>query len=107
MNVIVPMFKTPERVVIQFDSNNKNKVNRLVSLLVIQLAGPIPHSSDKVVPYKYNAITIENGQEVSLPVEDSLVNIVDVVNVTRSRRVFSLMFLKVDEHRVDLQKMLE
>ena len=53
VNVIVPVFKTPERLVIQFDSSISNNVsNRSVSLLVIRLVGPVPYASDKVVPYQ-------------------------------------------------------
>lgn len=65
VNVTVLVFKTLERVVIQFDSSKRD--NRLVSLLVIWLAGPIPYASNKDAPYKYNATMIENGQEVPLP----------------------------------------
>ena len=50
VNVIVRVFKTPERVVIQFDSSSKNNINRSVSPLVIQLAGPFPYASDRAVP---------------------------------------------------------
>ncbi|KAI5409895.1 hypothetical protein KIW84_055377 [Lathyrus oleraceus] len=96
VNVIVLVFKTPERVVIQFDSSSK-KENRSVSLLVIRLAGHVPYSSDKVVPYKYNATMIENGQEVPLSVANLVVNILDVVKVTRSGRMFSQVFPKVME----------
>ena len=94
VNFIVPIFKNPERVVIQFDSSNINTINRLVSPLVIRLAGAIPYTSDKVVPYQYNATMIENGQEVPLPVADSVVNIDDIAKVTRSGRVFGPVFSK-------------
>ena len=40
---------------------------------------------------------IENGQEVPLPVADSVVNIADIAKVTRSGRVFSLVFPKIVE----------
>ena len=91
----MPVFKTPERVVIQFDSSiSNNNNNRLVSLLVIRLVGHIPYASDKVVPYQYNARMIENGQEVPFPVADSMVNIVDISKVTRSGHVFGPVFLK-------------
>ena len=50
VNVIVPVFKQPEKLVIQYDSSNSNN-QRSVSPLVIQLAGPAPYSSDKAVPY--------------------------------------------------------
>ncbi|KAI5443626.1 hypothetical protein KIW84_012317 [Lathyrus oleraceus] len=64
VNVIVPMFKTPERVVIQFDSSSSNNVNR------------------------------SNGQEVLLPMANFVVNIADIAKVTRSGRVFGLVFSK-------------
>ena len=64
MNVIVPVFKTPKPVVIQFNSSSNNNVNRSVSLLVIWLAGPVPYAIDKVVSYQHNATMLENGQEV-------------------------------------------
>ncbi|KAI5434816.1 hypothetical protein KIW84_021581 [Lathyrus oleraceus] len=51
VNVIVPVFKTPERVVIQYNSNNNNIANRSVSPLVIRLAGLVPYAFDKDVPY--------------------------------------------------------
>ncbi|KAI5440505.1 hypothetical protein KIW84_010111 [Lathyrus oleraceus] len=95
VNVIVPMFKTPERVVIQFDSINNNNVNTSVSPLVIRLVIPIPYASDKAMPYQYNATMIENDQEVPLPVADSMVNIADIAKVTRSGLVFSSVFPKV------------
>ena len=94
VNVIVHIFKTPERVVIQFDNSSSNNVNRSVSLLVIWLAGPIPYASDRVVPYQYNATMLENGQEVPLPTINSVVSIADVTKVTRSGRVFGPMFPK-------------
>ena len=98
VNVIVPVFKTPEQVVIQFVSSSRNNVNRSVSPLVIRLADPIPYASDKAVPYQYNATMIENGQEVPLPVADSVVNIADIAKVTRSGLVFSPVFPKVVEN---------
>ena len=50
VNVIVPIFKQQERLVIQYDNNNNNNVsNGSISPLVIRLAGPVPYSSDKVV----------------------------------------------------------
>ncbi|KAI5436382.1 hypothetical protein KIW84_022746 [Lathyrus oleraceus] len=95
VNVIVLVFKTLERVVIQFDNNSSNNVsNRSVSPLVIRLAGPIPYASDKAVPYQYNAIMLENGQEVPLPTTSSVVSIVDVTKVTRSGCVFWSVFPK-------------
>lgn len=54
--------------------------------LVINLPGPVPYQSDKVVPYKYNATMSENGKDVPLP---SIINIADVSRVIRSGRIFS------------------
>ncbi|KAI5407324.1 hypothetical protein KIW84_053543 [Lathyrus oleraceus] len=82
VNVIVPIFKQPERLVIQYDDINNNNVNnRSVSSLVIWLEGPVPYSSDKAIPYQYNATMIEGGQEVPLPTTRSVVSIVDVTKV--------------------------
>ncbi|KAI5389576.1 hypothetical protein KIW84_075023 [Lathyrus oleraceus] len=93
VNVIVPIFKQPERLVIQYDSNSSKNVDNIsVSSLVIRLAGPVPYASDKVVPYQYNATMIENRQEVPLSPTSSVVSIVDVTKVTRNGRVFGPVF---------------
>ncbi|KAI5411754.1 hypothetical protein KIW84_056718 [Lathyrus oleraceus] len=105
VNVIVPIFKQLKRLVIQYDNNNSNNVsNRSVSPLVIRLAGPIPYSSDKVVPYQYNATLIEGGQEIPLPTTSSVVSIADVTKVTRSGRVFGPVFPKDKEESVVSKK---
>ncbi|KAI5441687.1 hypothetical protein KIW84_010944 [Lathyrus oleraceus] len=112
VNVIVPVFRTPERVVIRYDSSNNNIVNnRSVSPLVIRLTSPISYAFDKVVPYQHNATMLENCQEVPLPTTSSVVSITDVTKVTRSGRVFGPVFpknvedlsvsKKVDAHVVD------
>ncbi|KAI5445263.1 hypothetical protein KIW84_013485 [Lathyrus oleraceus] len=98
VNVIVLIFKKPERLVIQYDNNNSHNVsNRSVSSLVIRLACPVPYSSDKVVPYQYNATMIKDGQEVTLPTTSSAVSIADVTKVTGSGRVFRSVFPKDKE----------
>ncbi|KAI5413512.1 hypothetical protein KIW84_057907 [Lathyrus oleraceus] len=95
VNIIVTVFKTPERVVISFDRSSSNNINkRLVSSLVIRLAGPVPYSSDKVIPYQYNATMVKDGQEVLLPTISSIISIIDVTKVTRSGRVFGPVFPK-------------
>ncbi|KAI5411921.1 hypothetical protein KIW84_056841 [Lathyrus oleraceus] len=94
MDVIVPVFKTPKREVIKPDISSSNNINRSVSSLVIRLAGPVPYASDRDVPYQYNATILENGQEVSLPTTNSVVNIVDIAKVTCSGRVFGPTFPK-------------
>ena len=65
---------------------------------MIRLAGLVPYESDKSVPYKYGATMIKGGQEVPPPATTSVVSIADVVKVTRSGRVFSLVFPKVIEN---------
>ncbi|KAI5443587.1 hypothetical protein KIW84_012289 [Lathyrus oleraceus] len=94
-NVNPIVVKTPERVVIQYERNNNNSINkRSVSLLVIRLVGLVPYTSDKVVPYQYNATMLKYGQEVPLPTTSSVVSIVDVTKVTRSGQVFGPVFPK-------------
>ena len=47
---------------------------------------------------------IENGQEVPLPVADSVVNIVDIAKVACSGRVFGPIFPKEVEDVVAIKK---
>ncbi|KAI5424164.1 hypothetical protein KIW84_030397 [Lathyrus oleraceus] len=84
VNVISPVFKIPEPVVIRYDGS-KQKVS---PSLIIKPAGPVPYSSDKAVPFRYNPVAVEDGKEVSLP-SSSVVNIADVSGLTRSGCVFS------------------
>ncbi|KAI5411746.1 hypothetical protein KIW84_056714 [Lathyrus oleraceus] len=84
VNVISPVFELPEPVVIRYDGS-KPKVS---PSLVIKPAGPVPYSSDKAIPFRYNPVAVEDGKEVSLP-STSVVNIADVSGLTRSGRVFS------------------
>ncbi|KAI5408851.1 hypothetical protein KIW84_054614 [Lathyrus oleraceus] len=84
VNVISPVFRILEPVVIRYD-DNKQKAS---PTLIIKPAGRVPYSSDKAVPYRYNAVALEDGKEVSLP-PISIVNIADVSGLTRSGHVFS------------------
>ncbi|KAI5384770.1 hypothetical protein KIW84_071675 [Lathyrus oleraceus] len=68
----------------KYDSSKK----KVSSTLVIKPAGPVPYSSDRVVPYRYNAVALEDRKEVPLP-STSVVSISDVSGVTSSGRVFS------------------
>ncbi|XP_050916713.1 uncharacterized protein LOC127131865 [Lathyrus oleraceus] len=86
VNVIVPHFNIPEPVVIAYNSQKF-----VVSPLVIRLAGSTPYESDRVVPYKYNAIMLEDGKEVPIIFLSYVVNVVDVSGVTRSGRVFAFV----------------
>lgn len=56
--------------------------------------GPTPYESDRVIPYKYNATMLENGNEIPIPSISSIVNIVDISDMNRSGRVFALWLLK-------------
>jgi hypothetical protein len=53
--VIVHEFNIPEPVEVTFNSQQS-----AVTPLVICLSGPMPYTSDKAVPYKYNATMIED-----------------------------------------------
>ncbi|KAI5393860.1 hypothetical protein KIW84_060817 [Lathyrus oleraceus] len=101
VNVIVPIFKQPERLVIQYDNSCSNNVsNRSVSSLVIRLTGPVPYSYDKAVSYQYNATMIEGGKEVPLPTTSFVVSIADVTKVAHIGRVFGPVFPKDKEESV-------
>ncbi|KAI5387007.1 hypothetical protein KIW84_073236 [Lathyrus oleraceus] len=108
VNVIVPVFKQHERLVIQYDSSNSNS-QRSLSPLVIRLAGPIPYSSNKVVPYQYNAIIMKDGQEVPLPTTSSVVSIVGVTKLLQTPSKISVLslLLNSEAHREALQRVLE
>ena len=84
VNVIVPHFNIPERVVIPYNSQKS-----AVTPLVIRLPGPVPYESDRAIPYKYNATMVEDGKEVPIPSLSSVVSIADVSRVTQSGRVFA------------------
>ncbi|KAI5389625.1 hypothetical protein KIW84_075061 [Lathyrus oleraceus] len=84
VNVISPVFRIPEPVIIKYNGS-KQKAS---PALIIKPAGPVLYSFEKAVPYRYNAVAVENGKEVSLP-SSSVVNIANVSGLTRSGRVFS------------------
>ena len=46
VDVITPLFKIPEPVVVKYDGSKK----KVSPALVIKPAGPVPYVSDKVVP---------------------------------------------------------
>ncbi|KAI5413517.1 hypothetical protein KIW84_057912 [Lathyrus oleraceus] len=52
VDVISLVFRIPEPVVVKYDGSNK----KVSPSLVIKPAGPVPYSSDKAVPYRYNAL---------------------------------------------------
>ncbi|KAI5434518.1 hypothetical protein KIW84_021375 [Lathyrus oleraceus] len=83
VNVISPVFRMPEPVIIKYDGS-KQKASLV---LIIKPAGPVPYSSEKAIPFHYNVVAVEDGKEVSLP-SSSIVNIADVSALTHSGRVF-------------------
>ncbi|KAI5386633.1 hypothetical protein KIW84_072963 [Lathyrus oleraceus] len=86
VNVISPVFRIPEPVVIRYDGS-KQKAS---PSLIIKPARPVPYSSDKAIPYRYNVVALEDGKEVPLP-STSVVNIADASGLTRSGRIFSTL----------------
>ncbi|KAI5398880.1 hypothetical protein KIW84_064315 [Lathyrus oleraceus] len=94
VNVISPVFRIPKPVVVRYDGSKK----KVSSSLIIKPAGPVPYSSDKVVPYRYNAVALEDGKELPLP-STSVVSISDVSGVTCSCRVFSVPLKSQDDMR--------
>lgn len=81
VNVIVPQFNVPKHVEIIYNNRKTSSFP-----LVIILPGPVLYKSNKAIPYKYNATMIEDKVEVHFP---SVVNIADVIKVTRSGHVFA------------------
>ncbi|GAU51647.1 hypothetical protein TSUD_414690 [Trifolium subterraneum] len=82
--VITPEFSIPKPVEVTFNSQNS-----VVTPLVICPPGPIPYTSNKAIPYKYNATMIEDGREVPIPLLPSAVNTAEVSRVTRRGRLVS------------------
>ncbi|KAI5433916.1 hypothetical protein KIW84_020958 [Lathyrus oleraceus] len=84
VNVISPVFRIPEPVIVRYDGSMK----KVSPTLIIKPAGPVPYSSDRVVPYRYNTVALEEWKEVLLP-STSVTSISDVSGMSRSGRVFS------------------
>ncbi|KAK2411686.1 hypothetical protein QL285_046942 [Trifolium repens] len=82
VSVITLEFNIPERLEVTFNSQKF-----AVTPLTICLPGPMPHTSNKAIPYKYNATMIENGHEVPIPPLPSVINMAEESRVMRSGRV--------------------
>ncbi|KAI5395544.1 hypothetical protein KIW84_061918 [Lathyrus oleraceus] len=78
----------------------KYEIQKLMKSGMVSFEGPVLYSSDKVVPYQYNATMMKDGQEVPLPTTISVVSIADATTVTRSGRMFGLVFPKDKEESV-------
>ena len=83
VNVVVPCFGVPAPINVEYHSKP------VVAPVVICLPGLVPYKSDKVVPYKYNAIILEDGVEVPIQPLSDVKNIAEASRVTRSGRVFA------------------
>lgn len=62
--------------------------------LVIYLPRPLPHVSQKAIPYKYNATIVEDGHEIPIPPLPSVDSIVEDSRVLRNGRVIPTLFPK-------------
>ncbi|XP_039684985.1 uncharacterized protein [Medicago truncatula] len=81
---------TPEEPLEIFYDSRKT----IAAPLVICLRGPIPYTSEKAIPYKYNATMIEGGREVPIPLLHSVRNITEDSRVLRNGRVVPIVFPK-------------
>ncbi|XP_050915902.1 uncharacterized protein LOC127130995 [Lathyrus oleraceus] len=59
VDVISPVFRIPEPIIVKYDGSKK----KISPALVIKSAGPVPYSSDKAVPYRYNTVILKDGKE--------------------------------------------
>ncbi|KAK2375367.1 hypothetical protein QL285_076259 [Trifolium repens] len=80
--VIIPEFNIPERIEVTFNSEKS-----VVAPFVIRLSGPFPYTSQKAVPYKYDATMLQDGKETPIPPLISVDNIADSSKVLRSGRI--------------------
>ncbi|XP_039684982.1 uncharacterized protein [Medicago truncatula] len=84
--VIVPVFHDPPA--------KSMPPKGSIEPLVIRLLGPVPYTSTKAIPYKYNATTIENGVEVPLASSTVIRNIAEETTTLRSGKVRPPLFPK-------------
>jgi len=80
--VTIPGFNIPERIEVTY-----NSAKPAVTPLVICMPGPLPYTSQRAIPYKYEATTLEDGKEIPLHPLASVVNIVESSKVLRSGRI--------------------
>ncbi|XP_039683824.1 uncharacterized protein [Medicago truncatula] len=84
--VIVPVFHDPPA--------RSMPPKGSIEPLVIRLPGPVPYTSTKAIPYKYNATMIENGVEVPLASSTVISNIAEETTTLRSGKVHPPLFPK-------------
>lgn len=57
--------------------------------LIVCLPGPILYGSDKAVPWRYNAIVLEDGKEVMIKATRSIENIANISGMIKSGCMFA------------------
>ncbi|GAU47906.1 hypothetical protein TSUD_404660, partial [Trifolium subterraneum] len=80
--VIVPEFNAADRLEMIYNSGEPT-----VTPLVICLPGPMPYTSLRAVPYRYDATMLQDGVEVPIPPLISVDNIADSSKILRSGRI--------------------
>ncbi|WJX45728.1 hypothetical protein P8452_32589 [Trifolium repens] len=80
--VIVPEFNTSDHLEMIYNSGED-----VVTPLVIRLPGCTPYTSQRAIPYRYNATMLQNGVETPIPSLTSVDNIADSSKILRSGRV--------------------
>ncbi|GAU51898.1 hypothetical protein TSUD_416830, partial [Trifolium subterraneum] len=80
--VIVPEFNASDRLEMIYNSGEPT-----VNPLVICLPGPMPYTSLRVVPYRYDATMLQDGEEIPIPPLISVDNIADNSKILRSGRI--------------------
>ncbi|GAU50488.1 hypothetical protein TSUD_300290 [Trifolium subterraneum] len=80
--VIVPEFNVSDRLEMIYNSGEPT-----VTPLVICLPGPMPYTSLRAVPYRYDATMLQNGVETPIPPLIFVDNIADNSKILRSGRI--------------------
>ena len=99
--VIITIYANPSKV-------SSRKPVRITSVpriapLIITVPGPIPYTSDKVVPWHYGADAYYHGVKQDLKSEEADVDVSNIVGdrkVTRSGRLFSPEISPLDRKSV-------
>ncbi|GAU10257.1 hypothetical protein TSUD_418800 [Trifolium subterraneum] len=82
--VIVPEFNVSDCLEMIYNSGEPT-----VTPLVICLPGPMPYTSLRAVPYRYDATMLQDGVETPIPPLISVDNIADNSKILRSGRILS------------------
>ncbi|GAU37187.1 hypothetical protein TSUD_30520 [Trifolium subterraneum] len=80
--VIVPKFNVSDRLEMIYNSGEPT-----VTPLVICLPGPMPYTSLRAVPYRYDATMLQDGVETPIPSLTSVDNIADNSKILRSGHI--------------------